>query len=233
MLGVECDVDLLLHSCLTANVRGVGPVGRRAGKHRSCTPQVSSPGMATSAHHHSGILYSRHNCPCCRPTRQPACAAPGPRHGAALLCHCQAPDQQQQDASSSGEAPLTQQPRQPAPSTSGSENSNGGISNGLLAGGAVAAGVLLFAATRLLSAEPTLAALEDTSVPLEQALVNGRPTVMEFYASWCGWISHSGAAALLLGGLPHCSSITCSQMPGFRCPIVTLALHLHKTGGPG
>jgi len=53
-----------------------------------------------------------------------------------------------------------------------------------LAGGAVAAGVALFLATRLLTGGPSMAALEQQAVPLEVALSNGKPTVVEFYASW-------------------------------------------------
>eukprot|EP00227_Mantoniella_beaufortii_P007258 CAMPEP_0197583676 /NCGR_PEP_ID=MMETSP1326-20131121/6523_1 /TAXON_ID=1155430 /ORGANISM="Genus nov. species nov., Strain RCC2288" /LENGTH=271 /DNA_ID=CAMNT_0043147931 /DNA_START=70 /DNA_END=882 /DNA_ORIENTATION=- len=53
-----------------------------------------------------------------------------------------------------------------------------------LAGAAFAVGLALFAATSL-SGAPTLAALERDAVPLDVALSNGRPTVVEFYADWC------------------------------------------------
>ena len=56
-----------------------------------------------------------------------------------------------------------------------------------LAGAAVAAGVVAFAASRLLAGGPSLAALEERAVPLEVALTNGKPTVMEFYANW--WVA--------------------------------------------
>jgi hypothetical protein len=49
----------------------------------------------------------------------------------------------------------------------------------------VALGVVVFAASRLLTGGPSLAALEQVAVPLDVAAGNGRPTVLEFYASWC------------------------------------------------
>ncbi|WIA23374.1 hypothetical protein OEZ85_000137 [Tetradesmus obliquus] len=70
----------------------------------------------------------------------------------------------------------------PSSSSSSSSSSSG---NAGLAGGAVAAGVALFLATRLLAGGPSLAALEQEALPLDVALSNGRPTVVEFYASWC------------------------------------------------
>jgi hypothetical protein len=55
----------------------------------------------------------------------------------------------------------------------------------------VAAGVALFLASRLLTGGPSMAALVQESVPLELALSNGKPTVVEFYAGW--WVGCRGA----------------------------------------
>ncbi len=60
----------------------------------------------------------------------------------------------------------------------------GPSNNAPLAIGAVAAAVVLFAVTRLGGAAPTLATLEQMATPLDVALVNGRPSVVEFYANW-------------------------------------------------
>lgn len=54
-----------------------------------------------------------------------------------------------------------------------------------MAAGAALAGALLFAVIRLGGSGVSLAQLEQLSVPLDSALANGRPTVVEFYASWC------------------------------------------------
>jgi thiol-disulfide isomerase/thioredoxin len=67
------------------------------------------------------------------------------------------------------------EPSAPPPGASG---------NTALAGAAVAAGVALFVLTRA-TGGVSLAALQAESVPIEQALRNGRPTVVEFYADWC------------------------------------------------
>ena len=66
--------------------------------------------------------------------------------------------------------------------TTYAEPSSGG--NKGLAAAAATFAVVAFAATRLFSASPSLASLEQQSVPLEVALKNGRPTMIEFYANW-------------------------------------------------
>lgn len=56
---------------------------------------------------------------------------------------------------------------------------------GIIAGAAVALGVGLFVATRLDGSTPTLATLQADSLPLDVALANPKPTLLEFYATWC------------------------------------------------
>ena len=56
--------------------------------------------------------------------------------------------------------------------------------NGGLAALAAVILALVVAAGPLLGGGPSLAQLEQQSVPLEVALSNRKPTVIEFYASW-------------------------------------------------
>ena len=62
---------------------------------------------------------------------------------------------------------------------------NKGLPKTLIAGGAIGFGVAAFLTLRVLSGAPTFDNLERASMPLDTALQNGKPTVIEFYASWC------------------------------------------------
>lgn len=66
----------------------------------------------------------------------------------------------------------------------GDVDSPGSPVNGGLAAGAAVILALAVAAGPLLGGGPSLAQLEQQSVPLEVALSNRKPTVIEFYASW-------------------------------------------------
>ena len=50
---------------------------------------------------------------------------------------------------------------------------------------AIALTVVLFVGMRQHTQTPSLTALAAESTPLETAVSNGKPTVMEFYANWC------------------------------------------------
>ncbi len=50
---------------------------------------------------------------------------------------------------------------------------------------AVVLSVSVFLGTRAESGSATLTTIAEDSVPLEVALSNGKPTLMEFYANWC------------------------------------------------
>ena len=54
-----------------------------------------------------------------------------------------------------------------------------------LAVGSVGLAVIAFVASRSLLGRPALDELRSTSMSLDSALENGRPTLLEFYADWC------------------------------------------------
>lgn len=85
------------------------------------------------------------------------------------------------DTSEGGERHISPppDPEPPSPPAEPADANNGKT----IAGAGFALGVGLFALTSLGGA-PTLASLEKDAVPLDVALGNGRPTVIEFYADW-------------------------------------------------
>lgn len=106
---------------------------------------------------------------------------PQQRH---IYCHSSEPDASTGVSTADASPSIPQAPQPTTAQPSQTLQSNESSTNAGLAGGAVAAGVALFLATRLLSGGPSLAALEQDAVPLDVALSNGRPTVVEFYANW-------------------------------------------------
>jgi len=81
------------------------------------------------------------------------------------------------DDAPGGGTPVTSAAPPPAP-----EGAGAGLP---LAAAAAVVGALVAAAARLSSGGATLSALEAMATPLDDALRNGRPTVVEFYANWC------------------------------------------------
>jgi thiol-disulfide isomerase/thioredoxin len=83
-------------------------------------------------------------------------------------------------------APISAQTSaQAAASTQASTQINVQVRNLLIALAAVALAVLIALGVRTQGATATLGALAEKSVPLNQALVSGQPTLVEFYADWC------------------------------------------------
>ena len=78
------------------------------------------------------------------------------------------------------------QSTQPSPETSQPPEPMGKqVRNLVLVLAAVALSVALFLGLQTGSNTGSLAAMAKSAVPLETALVNGKPTLMEFYADWC------------------------------------------------
>lgn len=73
----------------------------------------------------------------------------------------------------------------PSPLTSPSANMGKRVRNFLIAIVAIVLSVALYLGLRSETTSISLAQLDQKSIPLEVALTNGKPSLMEFYANWC------------------------------------------------
>ena len=95
--------------------------------------------------------------------------------------------------STNPDGPQSESDRSPA---SGTLPSSPPSNRALLAVGSIGLAVVAFVASRSLLGRPALDELKQQSTPLESALYNGRPTVLEFYADWCEVCSELAPTAL-------------------------------------
>ena len=93
------------------------------------------------------------------------------------LPRCSTPETPQETAREHAKADVSSTAALPA-----SQNGQGRV---WLAVGAVGIAAVAAMASRVVDGAPALARLQQASVPLEAALYNDRPTVLEFYADWC------------------------------------------------
>jgi thiol-disulfide isomerase/thioredoxin len=81
---------------------------------------------------------------------------------------------------------MTAQSPKPASPLPPSEPGNAArIRNFLIAMVAIALSTSIFFGLQSSNGSGNLALLAESAVPLEEALANGKPTLMEFYANWC------------------------------------------------
>lgn len=74
---------------------------------------------------------------------------------------------------------------QPAASATPELPATAKLRNGAIAAVAIVLTVLVFFGLRLQTSLPTLSAMAERALPLEVALANGKPSLVEFYADWC------------------------------------------------
>ncbi len=67
-----------------------------------------------------------------------------------------------------------------------SPSSGDQLRNGIIALVAVVLTILIFFGLRVQTTVPTLSSMAEAAVPLDVALANGKPSLVEFYADWCG-----------------------------------------------